>query len=113
MIPENQRLCFSLVLCSMSAGLTVPSGGRLPIDLMFLPLSPRFALVCVGSEASSRKLLELLPKRELHGQNPLVTPCNKQSLSQFEMQSRKSMSCPYLDPSSSASGVKTDLPSIC
>lgn len=51
---------------------------------------PRFALVCVGSEASSRKLMELLSKRELHGQNPIVTPCNKQSLSQFEMQSRKS-----------------------
>lgn len=50
----------------------------------------RFALVCVGSEASSRKLMELLSKRELHGQNPIVTPCNKQSLSQFEMQSRKS-----------------------
>ncbi|KAJ8381394.1 hypothetical protein SKAU_G00021720 [Synaphobranchus kaupii] len=52
--------------------------------------SKGFALVCVGSESSSRKLLELLSKRELHGQNPIVTPCNKQSLSQFEMQSRKS-----------------------
>nr|XP_020455096.1 cleavage and polyadenylation specificity factor subunit 6 [Monopterus albus] len=52
--------------------------------------SKGFALVCVGSEASSRKLMELLSKKELHGQNPIVTPCNKQSLSQFEMQSRKS-----------------------
>ncbi|XP_031169313.1 cleavage and polyadenylation specificity factor subunit 6 isoform X5 [Sander lucioperca] len=52
--------------------------------------SKGFALVCVASEASSRKLMELLSKRELHGQNPIVTPCNKQSLSQFEMQSRKS-----------------------
>lgn len=34
--------------------------------------------------------MELLSKRELHGQNPIVAPCNKQSLSQFEMQSRKS-----------------------
>ncbi|MBN3298863.1 CPSF6 factor, partial [Amia calva] len=51
--------------------------------------SKGFALVCVGSEASSRKLMDLLSKRELHGQNPIVTPCNKQSLSQFEMQSRK------------------------
>lgn len=50
----------------------------------------RFALVGVGSEASSKKLMDLLPKRELHGQNPVVTPCNKQFLSQFEMQSRKS-----------------------
>ncbi|XP_037098557.1 cleavage and polyadenylation specificity factor subunit 6 [Syngnathus acus] len=52
--------------------------------------SKGFALVCVGSEGSSRKLTELLSKRELHGQNPIVAPCNKQSLSQFEMQSRKS-----------------------
>lgn len=58
--------------------------------ICLLPSSCRFALVCVGSEASSRKLMELLSKRELHGQNPIVTPCNKQSLSQFEMQSRKS-----------------------
>lgn len=59
-------------------------------DICFCAQSHRFALVCVGSEASSRKLMELLSKRELHGQNPIVTPCNKQSLSQFEMQSRKS-----------------------
>ncbi|XP_061662777.1 cleavage and polyadenylation specificity factor subunit 6 isoform X4 [Syngnathoides biaculeatus] len=52
--------------------------------------SKGFALVCVGSEGSSRKLMDLLSKRELHGQNPIVAPCNKQSLSQFEMQSRKS-----------------------
>uniref|UniRef100_A0A2K6MSB6 Cleavage and polyadenylation specificity factor subunit 6 n=1 Tax=Rhinopithecus bieti TaxID=61621 RepID=A0A2K6MSB6_RHIBE len=52
--------------------------------------SKGFALVGVGSEASSKKLMDLLPKRELHGQNPVVTPCNKQFLSQFEMQSRKS-----------------------
>uniref|UniRef100_A0A671KFV3 Cleavage and polyadenylation specificity factor subunit 6 n=1 Tax=Sinocyclocheilus anshuiensis TaxID=1608454 RepID=A0A671KFV3_9TELE len=52
--------------------------------------SKGFALVCVGSDSSSRKLMDLLSKRELHGQNPIVTPCNKQSLSQFEMQSRKS-----------------------
>ncbi|XP_077400497.1 cleavage and polyadenylation specificity factor subunit 6 isoform X3 [Vanacampus margaritifer] len=52
--------------------------------------SKGFALVCVGSEGSSRKLMDLLSKRELHGLNPIVAPCNKQSLSQFEMQSRKS-----------------------
>ncbi|CAI5785582.1 cleavage and polyadenylation specificity factor subunit 6 isoform X2 [Podarcis lilfordi] len=51
--------------------------------------SKGFALVGVGSEASSKKLMDLLPKRELHGQNPVVTPCNKQFLSQFELQSRK------------------------
>ncbi|XP_072002776.1 cleavage and polyadenylation specificity factor subunit 6 isoform X1 [Engystomops pustulosus] len=51
--------------------------------------SKGFALICVGSESSSKKLMDLLPKRELHGQNPAVTPCNKQFLSQFEMQSKK------------------------
>ncbi|OWK17072.1 CPSF6, partial [Cervus elaphus hippelaphus] len=55
--------------------------------------SKGFALVGVGSEASSKKLMDLLPKRELHGQNPVVTPCNKQFLSQFEMQSRKIFGC--------------------
>ncbi|XP_057712116.1 cleavage and polyadenylation specificity factor subunit 6 isoform X3 [Corythoichthys intestinalis] len=52
--------------------------------------SKGFALVSVASDTSSRKLMDLLSKRELHGQNPIVAPCNKQSLSQFEMQSRKS-----------------------
>uniref|UniRef100_G1Q0C9 Cleavage and polyadenylation specificity factor subunit 6 n=1 Tax=Myotis lucifugus TaxID=59463 RepID=G1Q0C9_MYOLU len=51
--------------------------------------SKGFALVGLGSESSSKKLMDLLPKRELHGQNPVVTPCSKQFLSQFEMQSRK------------------------
>ncbi|XP_021534344.1 cleavage and polyadenylation specificity factor subunit 6 isoform X5 [Trichechus manatus latirostris] len=62
--------------------------------------SKGFALVGVGSEASSKKLMDLLPKRELHGQNPVVTPCNKQFLSQFEMQSRKSAPppAPHVNP---------------
>uniref|UniRef100_G1QFW1 Cleavage and polyadenylation specificity factor subunit 6 n=1 Tax=Myotis lucifugus TaxID=59463 RepID=G1QFW1_MYOLU len=51
--------------------------------------SKGFALVGVGSEASSKKLMDLLPKRELHGQNPVVTPSNKQFLSQFGMRTRK------------------------
>ncbi len=48
-----------------------------------------FAAVTVGSEASSRMLLEKIPKREIHGQNPTVLPCNKQSLSFFEGATRK------------------------
>ncbi|MBZ3871056.1 Cleavage and polyadenylation specificity factor subunit 6 [Sciurus carolinensis] len=51
--------------------------------------SKGFALVDVGSEVSSEKLMDLLPKRELHDQNPIATPHNKQFLSQFGMQSRK------------------------
>jgi cleavage and polyadenylation specificity factor subunit 6/7 len=49
----------------------------------------RFAAVTVGSEGSSRILLEKMPKREIHGQNPTVLPCNKQSLSFFEGATRK------------------------
>jgi hypothetical protein len=30
-----------------------------------------------------------MPKREIHGQNPTVLPCNKQSLSFFEGATRK------------------------
>ncbi|XP_036177532.1 cleavage and polyadenylation specificity factor subunit 6-like [Myotis myotis] len=51
--------------------------------------SKGFALVGVGSEASSKTLMDLLPKRELHGQNPVVTPSNQQLLSQFGMRTRK------------------------
>jgi cleavage and polyadenylation specificity factor subunit 6/7 len=51
--------------------------------------SKGFAAVTVGSEASSRILLEKMPKREIHGQNPTVLPCNKQSLSFFEGATRK------------------------
>ncbi len=46
-------------------------------------------MVTVGSEASSRAILEKLPKREIHGQIPNVLPCNKQSLSFFEGTTRK------------------------
>ncbi len=43
----------------------------------------------VGSEVSSRTILEKIPKREIHGQTPNVLPCNKQSLSFFEGTTRK------------------------
>jgi cleavage and polyadenylation specificity factor subunit 6/7 len=48
-----------------------------------------FAVVTVSSEASSRTILEKIPKREIHGQTPTVLPCNKQSLSFFEGTTRK------------------------
>ncbi|CAN0279323.1 unnamed protein product [Lampetra planeri] len=54
--------------------------------------SKGFALVSVSLEASYRKVMDLLPKRELHGQNPIISPCNRQSLNQLEMQSRKTVS---------------------
>ncbi|CAF2709850.1 unnamed protein product [Rotaria sp. Silwood2] len=68
--------------------------------------SKGFAVVTVGSEASSRIISEKMPKREIHGQNPTVLPGNKQSLSFFEGVTRKDapmepmpqMSAPPLHP---------------
>ncbi|CAF0737338.1 unnamed protein product [Didymodactylos carnosus] len=51
--------------------------------------SKGFAVVTVGSENSSRIIGEKLPKKDIHGQNPTVLPCNKQSLSFFEGQNHK------------------------
>lgn len=58
----------------------------------------RFAAVTVGSEASSRILLEKMPKREIHSQNPTVLPCNKQSLSFFEGATRKDAPMEQMPP---------------
>ncbi|XP_067656024.1 cleavage and polyadenylation specificity factor subunit 6-like isoform X3 [Haliotis asinina] len=51
--------------------------------------SKGFALVVVGSESSSRHIFEKLPKKEMHGQVPQVTPYSRQALSQFEAAARK------------------------
>ncbi|CAF3338815.1 unnamed protein product [Rotaria sp. Silwood2] len=51
--------------------------------------SKGFAVVTVGSETSSRSILEKISKREIHGQIPTVLPFNKSSLSFFEGTSRK------------------------
>lgn len=50
--------------------------------------SKGFAIVHLASESSSRVIMEKLPQKELHGQAPLVTPCNRHSLNQFEQQSK-------------------------
>lgn len=49
----------------------------------------RFAVVVVGSDNSSRLIFEKLPKKEIHGQVPQISNCNRQALSQFEAQARK------------------------
>lgn len=51
--------------------------------------SKGFCVVSLGSESSVKNVIEKLPKSEIHSQNPVVTPCNKQNLNHFEMQSRK------------------------
>lgn len=51
--------------------------------------SKGFCVVSLTSDASFRTVMDKLPKVEIHGQNPVVTPCNRQSLNHFEMQSKK------------------------
>ncbi|XP_064480614.1 cleavage and polyadenylation specificity factor subunit 6-like isoform X3 [Ornithodoros turicata] len=51
--------------------------------------SKGFCIVTLGSDNSFRSVMDKLPKKELHGQNPVVTPCSRQHLNHFEMQSRK------------------------
>ena len=43
----------------------------------------------LGSDSSSRKAMDYMPKKEIHGQIPVVTPCSRQALNQFEMNARK------------------------
>ena len=50
--------------------------------------SKGFCCVSMGSESSMRKVMENLPKKELHGQKPVVTYATKQALHQFESQSK-------------------------
>ena len=48
--------------------------------------SKGFCVVVFGSDQSARIVQEKLVKTEIHGQSPVVTPCNKQSLNYFEQQ---------------------------
>ncbi|XP_075743190.1 cleavage and polyadenylation specificity factor subunit 6 isoform X8 [Rhipicephalus microplus] len=51
--------------------------------------SKGFCIVTLGSDSAVRAVMEKLPKKDLHGQNPVVTSCSRQHLNHFEMQSRK------------------------
>lgn len=44
--------------------------------------SKGFCVISLGSEQSMRICMERLPKKELHGQNPIVTFPTKQALNQ-------------------------------
>ena len=46
--------------------------------------SKGFCVITVGSEASARQCMDKLPKKELHGQNPMVTFTSKQALNQVK-----------------------------
>ncbi|CAH1786284.1 unnamed protein product, partial [Owenia fusiformis] len=51
--------------------------------------SKGFATVTVGSENSSRTLMDRLPKVQVHGQPPVVTHCNRGALAKFEAAAKK------------------------
>lgn len=46
--------------------------------------SKGYCVITLGSEPSMRLVMERLPKKELHGQVPIVTFPTKQALNQFE-----------------------------
>lgn len=50
--------------------------------------SKGFCCVSIGSDGSMKKIMDILPKKELHGQSPVVTHATKQALNQFESQSK-------------------------
>lgn len=47
--------------------------------------SKGFCVISLGSEQSMRICMERLPKKELHGQNPVVTFPTKQALNQVSI----------------------------
>lgn len=47
--------------------------------------SKGFCVISLGSEQSMRMCMERLPKKELHGQNPIVTYPSKQALNQVRI----------------------------
>jgi hypothetical protein len=53
--------------------------------------SKGFAMVTVGSDISFRSIMDKLPKRQINGQEPIVTNFNRHYFNQFEEQARKDM----------------------
>ena len=47
-----------------------------------------FCCVSLASEGSMQTLIDKLPKKELHGQTPVVTYATRQALNQFVAQSK-------------------------
>lgn len=74
--------------------------------------SKGFALVHLQSETSSRIVMEKLPQKDMHGQSPVVTPCNRQSLNQFEQQSKAQSGggAPPAKPSTPVAAAPTQAP---
>lgn len=54
----------------------------------------RFASVIIGSDASMRKILDHLPKKEIHGNRIVATTSTTQNLRRFEDAARKDNPAP-------------------
>lgn len=66
--------------------------------------SKGFCVITLGSESSMRVVMDNLPKKELNGQNPVVTLPTKQALNQFESQ-QKTRPTPPAPPNSQKPGM--------
>lgn len=66
--------------------------------------SKGFCVITLGSENSMRIIMENLPKKELNGQNPVVTLPTKQALNQFESQ-QKTRPTPPVQPNNQKPGM--------
>ncbi|KAI9554345.1 hypothetical protein GHT06_019617 [Daphnia sinensis] len=73
--------------------------------------SKGFCVITVGSEISARQCMDKLPKKELHGQTPIVTFTSKQALNQFEAQS-KSRPSRQSSPPRSTGSAPSGVPSL-
>lgn len=72
--------------------------------------SKGFCVITVGSEHGARTCMEKLPKRELHGQMPIVTFASKQALNQvytpLGRRRRKQRNAPVPDAINSTTTTK-------
>lgn len=66
--------------------------------------SKGFCVITLGSETSMRVVMDNLPKKELNGQNPVVTLPTKQALNQFESQ-QKTRPTPPAPPNGQKPGM--------
>ncbi|XP_063696970.1 cleavage and polyadenylation specificity factor subunit 6 isoform X2 [Culicoides brevitarsis] len=71
--------------------------------------SKGFCVISLGSEGSMRMVMERLCKKDLHGQNPVVTLPTKQALNNFEAQ-QKTRPTPPQGPSNGPQGGNQGMP---
>lgn len=73
--------------------------------------SKGFCVITLGSENSMRIVMDNFPKKELNGQNPVVTLPTKQALNQFESQ-QKTRPTPPTQPNAQKSPMGMGMNSV-